>query len=95
MHTGVVSREILEIERPDALIAVPTERFMIQVPDDDRALLSFLETVDLKRAQGAYRPGPEVRITGALGAEVNQEGKLPWDESELRARAGRAESARP
>ena len=95
MHTAVVSPEILEIERPDALIAVPTERFMIQVPDDDRALMTFLETVDLKRAQDAYRRYPEVRITGALGAEVNQEGELPWDESDLRGRAGRAERVRP
>ncbi len=82
IHTSSLSREILELERPDALIAVPTERMMISPPDDSRALADFLETVRSKRG-GPGRRGPKIRMVGRLGADVSQPGELPWDENRL------------
>lgn len=92
MHSSTIPREILELERPDALIAVPTERMMISPPDESRALADFLDTVGRKR-RGRGKRNPVIRMTGRLGADVSQPGELPWDEEELGARVEAVDGA--
>lgn len=37
VHTSMFARGILEQERPDVILSLPTERFLIRVPDDAKA----------------------------------------------------------
>jgi len=45
VHTSMFVREILDQERPDVIVSLPTERFLIQVPDDANALAELRATV--------------------------------------------------
>jgi hypothetical protein len=41
VHTSMFVAEVLERERPDAVLSLPTERFLIRVPDDADALVQL------------------------------------------------------
>lgn len=44
VHTSMFVEEILEQERPDVILSLPTERFLIRVPDDANALADLRAT---------------------------------------------------
>lgn len=43
VHTSMFVREVLERELPDVVLSLPTERFLIRVPDDTDALAQLRE----------------------------------------------------
>jgi hypothetical protein len=53
VHTSMFVGEILEQERPDVVLSLPLERFLIRVPDDRDALHRLRETA---RAKGGTLP---------------------------------------
>lgn len=53
VHTSMFVGEILEQERPDVVLSLPLERFLIRVPDDRDALHRLGETA---RAKGGTLP---------------------------------------
>jgi SGNH hydrolase-like domain, acetyltransferase AlgX len=48
VHTSMLVPELVELERPDVVLSLPIERFLIQVPDDTDALRRLQETVRAK-----------------------------------------------
>lgn len=48
VHTSMLIPELIELERPDVVLSLPIERFLIQVPDDSDAMAKLRETVDAK-----------------------------------------------
>lgn len=52
-HTSMFVRELVEIEHPDVILSLPTERFLIKVPDDAEALARLEETA---REKGGELP---------------------------------------
>jgi hypothetical protein len=55
VHTSMLIPELIELERPDVVISLPIERFLIQVPDDSDAMARLQETVSTK---GGELPEP-------------------------------------
>jgi hypothetical protein len=53
VHTSMFIAEIVEQERPDVVLSIPIERFLIRVPDDTDALMRLRATV---RAKGGRLP---------------------------------------
>jgi alginate O-acetyltransferase complex protein AlgJ len=53
VHTSMFVSEVLERERPDAVLSLPTERFLIRVPDDTDA---FAELRALAARKGGDLP---------------------------------------
>jgi hypothetical protein len=53
VHTSMFIDEIVEQERPDVVLSIPIERFLIRVPDDTDALMRLQATV---RAKGGKLP---------------------------------------
>ena len=64
VHTSMVDRELLEQERPDVVLMLPLERFMIEVPDDRDAHRKLQRTVARKRADGRVRNGTDRFLRG-------------------------------
>ena len=64
IHTSMVDRELLERERPEVVLTMPLERFMIQVPDDRDARVKLERTVAAKRAEGRVRDGTDRFLRG-------------------------------
>lgn len=64
IHTSLVDRELLERNRPDVVLTLPLERFMIEVPDDRRAHLKLQRIVAKKRAEGRVRDGTDRFLRG-------------------------------
>jgi hypothetical protein len=60
VHTSMFIREIVERERPDVVLSIPVERFLLRVPDDEHAL-ERLEATAAKK--GGELPWP----VGQLG----------------------------
>jgi len=48
VHTSMFIRELVDIERPDVVLSLPIERFLIKVPDDVDALSRLAETAQEK-----------------------------------------------
>ncbi|HKO38093.1 MAG TPA: hypothetical protein VJU14_06970 [Solirubrobacterales bacterium] len=48
VHTSMLVPEVIEIERPEVVISLPIERFLIQIPDDTEAMAKLARTVDAK-----------------------------------------------
>jgi len=48
VHTSMFVRELVERERPDAILSLPIERFLIRVPDDTDALAKLEATAQGK-----------------------------------------------
>jgi alginate O-acetyltransferase complex protein AlgJ len=57
VHTSMFVPEILDRERPDAIVSLPTERFLIQVPDDANAMAELRATALRK---GGTLPWPDL-----------------------------------
>lgn len=55
VHTSMLVAELIERLRPDVVLSVPTERFLITVPDDAEALESLAQSVSSK---GGELPWP-------------------------------------
>jgi len=55
VHTSMYVDEIVEQERPDVVLSIPIERFLVRVPDDTDALMRLRATV---RAKGGELPWP-------------------------------------
>ncbi|HET7416405.1 MAG TPA: glycosyltransferase [Solirubrobacterales bacterium] len=55
VHTSMLVAELVERLRPDVVLSVPTERFLISVPDDAEALAKLAETAI---AKGGELPWP-------------------------------------
>lgn len=55
VHTSMLVADLIERVRPDVVLSVPTERFLISVPDDDEALERLAETAS---AKGGELPWP-------------------------------------
>lgn len=55
VHTSMLVAELIERLRPDVVLSVPTERFLISVPDDAEALERLAETA---REKGGELPWP-------------------------------------
>ena len=53
VHTSMLIEEVLEMEKPDAVVGLPVERFLIDVPDDTEALARLTETA---RSKGGELP---------------------------------------
>jgi acetyltransferase AlgX (SGNH hydrolase-like protein) len=54
-HTSMFIEELVELERPDVVLSLPIERFLIRVPSDEDALARFAETA---RGKGGEVPWP-------------------------------------
>jgi hypothetical protein len=57
VHTSMFIEEVLAIERPDAVVSLPVERFLIDVPKDGDALFRLAETVRAKGGELPWDPG--------------------------------------
>ncbi|HET9198111.1 MAG TPA: glycosyltransferase [Solirubrobacterales bacterium] len=55
VHTSMLVADLIERLRPDVVLSVPTERFLIGVPDDAEALARLAETA---REKGGELPWP-------------------------------------
>jgi GT2 family glycosyltransferase len=55
VHTSMLVADLIDLERPDVVLSVPTERFLISVPDDAEALERLAEAA---RAKGGELPWP-------------------------------------
>lgn len=55
VHTSMLVADLIERERPDVVLSLPTERFLISVPDDADALEKLAETA---REKGGELPWP-------------------------------------
>ena len=64
VHTSMVDRDLLERERPEVVLTLPLERFMLRVPDDRNARVKIERTVAEKRADGRVRDGTDRFLRG-------------------------------
>lgn len=64
VHTSMVDRVRLEEERPDVVLSLPVERFLIEVPDDRDAHRKLEETAARKIAAGRVRDGSDRFLRG-------------------------------
>ena len=55
VHTSMLVADLVERLRPDVVLSLPTERFLISVPDDAEALRKLAETA---AAKGGELPWP-------------------------------------
>ncbi len=82
VHTSMLIPEALRWERPDALVNLPLERFLIRVPSDDLASFHLAETVQGKVAGGFFREFPVPYLLECPQPEraelARQVGALPW-----------------
>ena len=81
VHTSMLVDEIVAAERPDVVIGLPVERFLVRVPDDRPGLAALAATAAAKADRGALEPemafvADVPRIDGAGGAD--QVGVMPW-----------------
>ena len=72
IHTSTVDRQLLERERPQVVLTVPLERFMLQVPDDRDAHRKLARTVAEKRSDGRVRDGTDRFLRGIPTATAPQ-----------------------
>jgi hypothetical protein len=82
VHTSMLITEILAAERPDVVLSIPLERFLIQPPDDGPGLAGLARNASEKARSGTLAPleAPFLRgipraITAGSDAEV---GTIPW-----------------
>jgi GT2 family glycosyltransferase len=65
VHTSMLVAELVERLRPDVVLSVPTERFLISIPDDAEALAKLAETAI---AKGGELPWPTSADTNTMPA---------------------------
>jgi hypothetical protein len=95
VHTSMLVQEVVEAERPDAVLTISLERFLAQVPDDDDALTRLHRTVHEKVQLGRLSPEAEpflreIPRSPDCGAG-EQVGTLPWSASPASEPAPRPE----
>lgn len=81
VHTSMLVDEIVAVERPDVVISLPVERFLIKVPDDRPGLASLAVTAAKKAETGVL--GSEMAFVAAVpradgGGGQEQTGEMPW-----------------
>jgi len=81
VHTSMLVDEIVAVERPDVVLSLPVERFLIKVPDDRPGLASLAATAAKKAETGVL--GSEMAFVAAVpradgGGGPVQIGKMPW-----------------
>ena len=63
-HTSMVDRDLIAAERPDAVLSIPLERFLLRVPSDRDAHAELERIVARKRAAGRSRTGDDRFLQG-------------------------------
>jgi alginate O-acetyltransferase complex protein AlgJ len=81
VHTSMLVDEIVEIEKPEIVVNLPVERFLIKVPDDSPGLAGLATSAAEKAERGAL--GPEMAFVAAVphapGASgPDRVGRMPW-----------------
>jgi SGNH hydrolase-like domain, acetyltransferase AlgX len=56
VHTSMVVPEVLEMERPDVVLSVPVERFLLKVPDDTDGFAKLAATAHEKGGELPWDP---------------------------------------
>jgi alginate O-acetyltransferase complex protein AlgJ len=95
VHTSMLLEDVVRAERPDVVLNVPLERFLIRVPDDGNGLERLRRIVARKVRRGRVRDLDEPFLRGIPrwpGAGEAEVGQLPWRVSR-RGPATRAPSA--
>jgi alginate O-acetyltransferase complex protein AlgJ len=80
VHTSTMAAGVLEHERPDAILSVPLERFLVRVPDDRNALLRLCEEAARKLALNRLSPAHEPFLLNVPRAALATErtGAFSW-----------------
>jgi alginate O-acetyltransferase complex protein AlgJ len=81
VHTSMLLDDVLRAERPDVVLSIPLERFLIEVPRDDNGLERLRETAARKVQRGRVREPDEPFLRGIprwSGAEETPVGAFPW-----------------
>jgi alginate O-acetyltransferase complex protein AlgJ len=82
-HTSMMISELILHEKPDVVINVPLERFVIRVPSDDDAHRRFRETVKRKIASRDTSQNVFVYLGECPSPDAallqRQEGVIPWE----------------
>ena len=81
VHTSMLVDEIIEIEKPEVVVNLPVERFLIKVPDDASGLAGLAEAAARKAERGAL--GSEMAFVSAVPrasatSGADQVGRMPW-----------------
>jgi hypothetical protein len=81
VHTSMLLDEVIEIEKPEVVVSLPVERFLIKVPDDTPGLAGLSAAAARKAEQGAL--GPEMAFVAAVprascASRAEQVGRMPW-----------------
>jgi hypothetical protein len=80
VHTSTMAAGVLEHEKPDVILSVPLERFLVRVPDDRNALLRLCEEAARKLALNRLSPAREPFLRNVPKAAVATErfGDFSW-----------------
>ena len=79
VHTHAMPEEILEREKPDCVLSLTAERFIVRVPADATAMWQIHETVRSRRDRGEMVENVQWVYHSIPGAaEVRNDGELPW-----------------
>lgn len=78
VHTSMWIREVVEIERPEVVLSLPLERFLVELPADG-GLEALRNTIDAKRMNGRFKEGPFLHGLAKSPAveDGSQKGRLP------------------
>jgi hypothetical protein len=80
VHTSTMASEILEHERPDVILSVPLERFLVRVPEDRNALLRLCDEAKRKLELNRLSPvlEPFLRDIPRAGTSMERIGDFSW-----------------
>jgi alginate O-acetyltransferase complex protein AlgJ len=80
VHTSTMAAGVLEHERPDVVLSVPLERFLIKVPDDTNALRRLCDEAKRKLALDRLSPlrEPFLRNIPRAGMQTERVGVFAW-----------------
>lgn len=80
VHTSTMAAGVLEHEKPDVILSVPLERFLVRVPDDRNALLRLCEEAARKLALNRLSPArePFLRNIPKTAATTVKIGDFSW-----------------
>jgi SGNH hydrolase-like domain, acetyltransferase AlgX len=84
VHTSMLLEDVLRVERPDVVLSIPLERFLIEVPRDHDGLERLRKTAARKVQRGRVRAPDEPFLRGIPrwpGAEETPAGAIPWPDS--------------
>lgn len=81
VHTSMLVDEIIEIEKPEVVVNLPVERFLIKVPDDSSGLAGLAATAAQKAERGTL--GSDMAFVTAVphapgASRPDLIGKMPW-----------------